>query len=126
MDSATSEGKGEKTVVAGRIASFLCYSRAGCPPVSVEDAMEERHGPELETSDPQSQVKDCMHYIFGCSLLFWFMACISLMTYVLLIYVNSNILILPHHWVLFSFLSSCILAYNARGNTARNKFSLLL
>lgn len=37
-------------MVPGRIASFLCYSRAGWP-VSVEDAIEERHGPELEASD---------------------------------------------------------------------------
>lgn len=46
---------------------------------------------------PQSQVKDCMHYIFGCSLLFWYMACISLMTYVFLTYVIPNVFILPLH-----------------------------
>lgn len=51
MDSATSEGKGERTAMAVRIASFLCYSRAGWPLVSVGDAIEKRHGPELEASD---------------------------------------------------------------------------
>lgn len=69
MDSATREGKGEKAVVVGRVASFLCYSRAVRVPVNVEHVIEERHGPELEASDPSFRSRTA-HYIFGCSQLF--------------------------------------------------------
>jgi len=50
-DSAVNEDGGKGCVVR-RIASFLSYFRAGWPPVSVQGAIEDRHGPELEASDP--------------------------------------------------------------------------